>query len=50
MFTRRIFFGVVMTWVLLEGSKGLWLLWSKQNKGRGGFRGALADDIDTVAN
>lgn len=48
MFTRRIFFGVVLTWVLLEGSKGLWRIWGQQNSGAGGFRGALADDIETV--
>ena len=48
MFTRRIFFGVVMTWVLLEGAKGIWRLWAMQNSGARGFRGAAADDVLTV--
>lgn len=49
MFTKRIMFGVVVTWVLLEGGKGLWRLWAKMNSGGGGLRGMLADDIAEVA-
>lgn len=48
MFTKRIFFGVAMTWFLLEGSKGLWRLWSQQNSGAAGWRGTIAADIDQV--
>ena len=48
MFTRRIFFGVVATWFLLEGAKGIWRLWAQQNQGARGFRGTVADDLLTV--
>lgn len=48
MFTRRIFFGVVFTWGLLEGAKGIWRLWAAQNTGASGLRGCLADDVLTV--
>lgn len=45
MFTRRIFFGVVATWTLLEGAKGLWRLWAAQRAGSAGLLGALAEDV-----
>lgn len=48
MFTRRIFFGVVTVWVLLEGSKGLYRLWAMQNRGVAGWRGTLAADVEQV--
>lgn len=48
MFTRRIFFGVITTWVLLEGSKGLWRLWGQMHAGERGLKGALADDVMAV--
>jgi hypothetical protein len=44
-FTRRIFFGVVATWALLEGARGLWRVWAAQRAGTGGFLGAVADDV-----
>lgn len=48
MFTKRIFFGVIATWFLLEGAKGIWRLWAMQNSGAPGLRGTLAADIDQV--
>ena len=48
MFTKRIFFGVVATWFLLEGAKGIWRLWAMQNSGAPGIRGTLAADIGQV--
>ena len=48
MFTKRIFFGVVATWFLLEGAKGIWRLWAMQNSGAAGIRGTIADDIAQV--
>lgn len=48
MFTKRIFFGVVMTWFFLEGSKGLYRLWAMQNSGAPGLRGTVAADIEQV--
>lgn len=48
MFTRRIMFGVVAVWFLLEGSKGLYRLWAMQNSGAPGWRGTLAADIEQV--
>lgn len=47
---RRIFFGVIVTWVLLEGSKGLYKLWAQQNKGAAGWRGIVAADIEQVVS
>jgi hypothetical protein len=47
-FTKRIFFGVVMTWTLLEGAKGIWRLWAMQNSGAAGIRGTVAADIGQV--
>lgn len=45
MFTKRIFFGVVTTWVLLEGAKGLWRVWAAQRAGAPGLLGTVADDV-----
>jgi hypothetical protein len=45
LFTRRIFFGVVATWFLLEGGKGLWRLWAAQRQGDPGLLGTVADDV-----
>jgi hypothetical protein len=45
MFTRRIFTGVVVTWFLLEGAKGLWRVWAAQRAGTSGFLGAAAEDV-----
>jgi hypothetical protein len=48
MFTRRIFFGVVATWVLLEGSRGLWRIWAAQRAGEPGILGTIAEDVREV--
>lgn len=45
MFTRRIFFGVIATWVLLEGARGLWRVWASQRAGQPGFLGRAAEDV-----
>ena len=48
MFTRRIFFGVVFTWFLLEGAKGLARVWAAQRSGDGGLLGSVAEDLQEV--
>lgn len=50
MFTKRIFFGVVATWFLLEGVRTLYKVWAAQNSGAAGIRGTLADDLTIVAS
>ena len=48
MFTRRIFVGVVTTWFLLEGAKGLWRVWAAQRAGSRGLLGTVAEDVMEV--
>ena len=50
MFTKRIFFGVIATWFLLEGSRTLYKVWAAQNSGAAGWRGTVADDITIVTS
>lgn len=50
MFTKRIFFGVILTWTLLEGARGLWKVWARQREGSGGMLGGLADDVLEVVD
>lgn len=50
MFTKRIFFGVVATWFLLEGVRTLYKVWAMQNSGAPGWRGTIAADLDQVAS
>jgi hypothetical protein len=45
---RRIFFGIITVWGLLEGSKGLWRVWAAQRAGQPGFLGTVADDVQEV--
>jgi hypothetical protein len=49
-FNRRIFFGVVVTWFLLEGAKGVWKVWGQIHSGQPGLVGTIADDVLQVTS
>ena len=47
---RRIFAGVVVMWILLEGTRSIWKTWAGQNEGRNGIKGTLARDVREVTS
>jgi hypothetical protein len=42
---RRIYFGIIATWFLLEGAKGLWRVWAAQRADQPGWLGCVANDV-----